>query len=161
QQQPQSRQWPQAPTVAPLRLYQGPSRSFAFRLFDHLVGAPDERVGDAESERLRSLEIDGEFDLRYLLHRKLGDFFAFEYPPHVDAHWTNRVRLVRAVRHEPPGKDELARRIYRCHGMASRQGDHHFTLCQKEIFTADYKCAYLFADKGLERRFEFAGTAGI
>ena len=33
QQPPQSRQRPQAPKLAPLKLYQGPSQSFAFRAF--------------------------------------------------------------------------------------------------------------------------------
>src|SRR5262249_32792104 len=39
QQPSQSQQRPQSSTLAALRLYQEPSRSFAFRLFDHLVGA--------------------------------------------------------------------------------------------------------------------------
>ena len=32
--------------------------------FDHLVGAAKERGRESEAERLRSLEIDDEFDLR-------------------------------------------------------------------------------------------------
>ena len=39
------------------------------RLFDHLVGARDERRRQFEPERLDGLEVDGELEFDWLLHR--------------------------------------------------------------------------------------------
>src|SRR5262249_58065161 len=41
-------------------------------LFDHLVGAGDERGRHGETKRLGGLEIDNEFELRGLLDRQIG-----------------------------------------------------------------------------------------
>src|SRR5262245_22230866 len=69
QQPPQSRQRQQSSTLAPVKLYRGPSRSFAFRLFDHLVGACEQRWGYGQADGLGGLEVDNELELGGLLHR--------------------------------------------------------------------------------------------
>jgi hypothetical protein len=40
------------------------------RLLDHIVSAGEQRIGDGEAERLRSLEIDHQFELGRLLDGK-------------------------------------------------------------------------------------------
>ena len=46
-------------------------------LFDHLIRAADQRVGNGETERLRGLEIDAQLDLSRLLHREVAGFSPF------------------------------------------------------------------------------------
>jgi hypothetical protein len=52
-------------------------------LFDHLVGAAEQRGWHGEAKRLGRFEIDNEFDFRRLLHREVGGPLAVEYP-HAD-----------------------------------------------------------------------------
>jgi hypothetical protein len=46
--------------------------------FDHLVGEREQVVGNRDALRLRCLEIDGQLELVYLLHRQVGGRGTFE-----------------------------------------------------------------------------------
>jgi hypothetical protein len=52
-------------------------------LFDHIVGAREQRSRNDRADRLRGFEIDDELELRGLLHRKIGGFTAFEDGVHI------------------------------------------------------------------------------
>jgi hypothetical protein len=43
-----------------------------WQLFDHLVGAKQERFGNCETERLGCLQVDDEFEFGWLLDRNVG-----------------------------------------------------------------------------------------
>jgi hypothetical protein len=43
-------------------------------LFDHLIGAAEERERDREAKRLGGVEIDHQFELRRLHHWQVGGF---------------------------------------------------------------------------------------
>ena len=47
-------------------------------LFDDLIGAGEERLGNRQPERLGSLEVDDQLECRWLLHRKIAGLFALE-----------------------------------------------------------------------------------
>ncbi len=47
-------------------------------LLDHLVGPQQQRLRDREPERLRSLRVDDQLELDWLLDRKVGGFCALE-----------------------------------------------------------------------------------
>jgi hypothetical protein len=53
-------------------------RSKIASLFDDLVGAAEQRRRHGEAERLRGLEVDGEFDFGCLLNRKVARLLTFE-----------------------------------------------------------------------------------
>jgi hypothetical protein len=48
----------------------------AYRYFDHLIGAAEQRQREGEAKRLCGSEIDDQFHFNGLLHRKIGGLFA-------------------------------------------------------------------------------------
>ena len=54
-------------------------------LFDHLVGAGEQRWGHFEAERLGSLQIDHQLEIGRLLDRQVGRLGALEDPSGIDA----------------------------------------------------------------------------
>src|SRR2546430_2069788 len=66
-------------------------------LFDHIVGATDQRQRDGDAERLGGFEVDDHLDFRDLLHRQLGGLVALENPAGIDAGQAVGVRNVRSV----------------------------------------------------------------
>ena len=90
-------------------------------LFDHLVGAAEQEGWHGETERLRSLEVDDQLELRGLLYRQVGWLFALEDAAGVDASKTERVRITASVAHQAASRRELAQMGNRGHGVADGQ----------------------------------------
>src|SRR5262245_29453648 len=68
-----------AKTVQPCDVRFGPKADSCSRsLFDHLVGAGDERGRHGETKRFRSLEIDDQLQLGREFHRKITRFGSFQ-----------------------------------------------------------------------------------
>src|SRR6516162_3397652 len=67
---------------------------------DHLVGNREQRWRNGEAERLRSLEIDDQFELCRLHHRKVGRFGTLENPADIYAGLAIGVRKVRSIAHQ-------------------------------------------------------------
>jgi hypothetical protein len=58
---------------------------FALELLDQLIGATAQRERHSNAERLRSFQIDDQFDFRRLLDRQIARFLALENPASIDA----------------------------------------------------------------------------
>src|SRR5262249_15698447 len=65
-------------------------------LFDQLVSAPDDRIGDVDAERLGSLQVDVQLDFSGLLDWQVGRLFALENSASVDSERTVSVRSSRS-----------------------------------------------------------------
>ena len=52
------------------------------RSFEHCIGAQQERFRNREAHDLRSLQVDGQLELRGLLYRQLVRLPALQYPLH-------------------------------------------------------------------------------
>jgi hypothetical protein len=69
------------------------------QLFDHLVGAGEQRRGHLNAEQSRRLRVDDEHEFARLQDRQVGGLFAFEDAADIAASLTNLVWNVPAVAH--------------------------------------------------------------
>src|SRR5262249_6871805 len=71
--------------------------------FAHLLGAGRHRVGQVEAERLRSFEINDEFQFGRKLHREVGDGSALQYLVDISRGATEAVTKINSIAYEPAG----------------------------------------------------------
>jgi hypothetical protein len=66
-------------------------------LFDHLVGAGEQRDRDGDAKRLGFLEVDDQLDLGELLDRQIGRLLALKNAAGVDAGLCSPSGLLRQI----------------------------------------------------------------
>src|SRR5665811_89314 len=66
-------------------------------LFDHLAGACQQRLRNAEAERFRSLEIYHQFVLGRCLHWQVGRLFALQYAVGITSCASELVEEIRPI----------------------------------------------------------------
>src|SRR5215471_18258696 len=98
-----------------------PTSRYSALLFDHLVGAGEERRWHSNAKRLGGFHIDDQLETSRLLHRQIGGLDAFEDFVDVDGSLAKKVRIYRGVRHQPAFVDEPARHGNRRHAALQRQ----------------------------------------
>src|SRR5262245_5512580 len=90
------------------------------RLFDHLVGAGEQRKRECETKRVGSFEVDDQLDFHRLLNRQVSWFGTVENPTCVDADLPIDIGKIDAIAHEPARSREPAVRINRWNGITRR-----------------------------------------
>ena len=74
---------------------------------NHLVGAVDKRLRDGKAEGLRGFKVDGQFEFRRLLNRKIGRLGALEDFVHEGGGAPDQVVDACTVGHQSTDLDQL------------------------------------------------------
>src|SRR5262245_55940560 len=111
----------------------------AASLFDHLVGATDQRLWDIQTERFCGFEIDDHLDFRDLLNRQIGRFIALENTANVVPDHTIRLGKVTSVAHQTAGCSELSMLVDRRHSVADGQLAKFFAVTVEERSSANHE----------------------
>src|SRR5262245_9842386 len=106
-------------------------------LFDHLVGAGEQRRWNIEVHGLCSGEVDHQIKLCRHLNRKIGWLRALENPADINASAAKSIRLAWSVADQAANFGILALIIDRWQGMSARQGHEVPALAQEEWTSAD------------------------
>src|SRR5262249_53353991 len=96
-------------------------------LFDHLVGAGEQRRGHLDAERLGSLEVDYELEARRLHDRQVARFLTFEDAPSIPSCFSTDFIAIRAVTHQAAGRDKFAPFVECRNSVTRRKRDESFT----------------------------------
>src|SRR5262249_43809964 len=72
----------------------------------------EQRRRDFEAERLGSLEVDGQFELRRLLYRKIGRLCPIDHLENKRGRTPSQIRNTRSIRDKPTISDRLPRFIH-------------------------------------------------
>ena len=80
-------------------------------LFDHLVGAGEQRWRHFEAERLSSFQIDDQFEARWLLHWQIGGIVAAENAAGVNADLAIYVRNADTVAYQAACRSKFAKMV--------------------------------------------------
>src|SRR5262245_36804214 len=105
---------PLKPVICPLRSKADAwSTGTATALFDHLVGASDQRRGEAKAERLRGRLVEDEIELGRLFDGQVARLRTLEDLVDIVGGASKDVREVCAIRHQASRLDKLPRGIHR------------------------------------------------
>ena len=102
------------------------------QLFDHLVGAGEQRPRNGQAERFDGLEIEYKSQFGGSPYREIARFCAFQNLPGVDADLVIQVENAGSVAHQSPSRGELAPIVNCRNRMASCQRDDLFVMVEEE-----------------------------
>src|SRR5712692_6532637 len=115
--------------------------------FDHLVGDREQLVWNGEAERLRSLEVDDQLELRRLLHRHIGRLLSLEYATDIYSHKTKSVGDVSPVAHQAAGRRVVAPLSNGGDGILGGQSCDLAALIKKVRIASNHNCADTSGDQ--------------
>jgi len=90
-------------------------------LFDHLVGADEERLPHGKAKRLHRLQVDHELEFRWLLYGKVGGLGALQDLIDVDCGLSIRIGLIGPIAQQAALVCEIADEGHRRQSIADRE----------------------------------------
>src|SRR6516165_5255303 len=102
-------------------------------LFDHLVGASEQRWWDRQPERLGGFKVDDEIELGSPLHWQILRLLAFENATDVSAREAMRLDEARTVAHQPVGFRKILLRSERRQFLANRERRHFRPILERHV----------------------------
>src|SRR6266403_902541 len=101
-------------------------------LFDHLVGAYEQRGGQFQAKRRGRLQVYDELKFRWLRHRQVRGLFPLENPADVNAGLAKTIGKPGSVAHQAAAGDEIPMWVHRGNGMARGQRHELFKPAEEE-----------------------------
>src|SRR5215470_8981624 len=101
-------------------------------LFDHLVGAAEQRERHSKAERLRGLEVDKQLYFGDLLNRQISRLLTLEYASGLNASLTVRFHKAACITHQTARDSKVARLMDRGHQVPASQGSELLTVRREE-----------------------------
>src|SRR5262245_59657296 len=84
-----------------------------FTLFNHLIGAGEQRRGHRDAEDAGCSGVDNQLELARLHHWQVGWLLSLEDATRIDADLTIRIRQARSIAHQPASFYIVTHAIYR------------------------------------------------
>src|SRR5262245_38740281 len=124
-------------------------------LFDHLVGAGEQRRRRLDAERLSGVEVDDQLDFRGLLDRQIAGLLAAQNAIDIGGGATNGVYRVGPVGDQAAVSGKVRQPIYRRYVVSGRRRYDRRAMPECEPPRHDGKAASRLASKGDDGRFDF------
>src|SRR5262245_1933706 len=131
------------------------------RLFDHLVGAGEERRWHVEAKRLGGFEVDDELVLGRRLHRQVGWLLALEDAVDVAGCLAELIDEIRPIRHQTAGSDKEAVPIGRRQLVPRRKGDDQLAVTQRRSARYRDQTSVRRARERPDGLFDLGGVAHV
>src|SRR5262245_55195266 len=143
-----------ADQLACVLMHRSKRHSQSERLFDHLVGAGDERRRYVETDRFGGGEVDDELKLGGLLDRQVAWLFTLEDTIDIGRGLPISIEHFRPIGHQPSARCEVAERINCGQAVPGSERDDRLTIrCGEEVWQ-DEKCAIGFPRNLLDHTFD-------
>src|SRR5262245_7822081 len=130
-------------------------------LFDHLIGQGEQLCGNIDAECSNCLEIDHQFEPRWLNDWQVRRLLALEDARHVQAGLTIPFREAVPVADQATGDCEFSKWIDRWHRMTRCQNDDLLTHAHQKRVGANEKCGCALGDHRLESRVYLSRRASL
>src|SRR5215831_1993178 len=132
-------------------------------LLDHLIGSCKQRWRNRQPEGLRSLEVDDQFKLGWLLDGEISGLGSLQDLVHVNGSAPVEIKNVRAIRHEATGVDmelqgEHRRQVAPCRELCNSLSLGLASECW--VKQNDESAGTLFRDRR-EGAVDLAGTTRL
>jgi hypothetical protein len=130
-------------------------------LFDHLVGAGEQRRRHFEAKRAGSRQIDDKFELGRLQDWQIGRLGPLEKAARIAAELAIYIRQARSIAHQPTDFRDLTLRICRGNPVNCGQLGQLDPPAREKRVVADKKRVGPLTHKASEHRLDFAASARV
>src|SRR5215468_6129733 len=130
-------------------------------LFDHHVGAGQQRGRHFERQRPGSAEINHKLELRWQLNRQVARFFALENATCIDALEPRGLVGVRSIAHQPPDRGKFTAEVEGSHPMPCRKHDDLRRTIEKKRIDSNGKGIDALLPEGCECRIDLGNGTRV